>query len=300
LTKWRGLGLLALLFGGCLPKDTRPPPARVLFTLSPSEETKAGALPRATADGWDISFDRVLVSIGRASLDGDDCSIYSGADYGRVFSLIGAPDGSKISESYGLGKCDVGFGIANASEDSLLGPGATEADKSFLRTAGADHYGDPRGISLYVSGTAKKAERQLTFAWPFRGRVRYRECRNTVDGAVKRGLSLSQDGDVTLDVTLHAEALFVERLGDPNADLRFDPIANADALGNADGEVTLDELGQVPLSELQQDTASADAYAGVGVGTTLEDFIYLGTAPAIARFQETGECTLLLGTMRDD
>jgi hypothetical protein len=298
LSKLRNLGLLALLVGGCLPKDTRPPPSRVLFTASPSAETQAGALSSPTADGWDISFDRVLVSIGRASLDGDKCSVYSEGEYGRVLSLIGAPGGQKINESYGIGTCDFGFGVANAADDSLLGTGTTEDDKAFLRTAGSDHYGGPSGISLFVAGKARKGDATLTFAWPFRGRARYRECQNTVDGQVKRGVSLAQNGDVTVDVTLHAEALFVESVTDPNPALRFDAIASADALGNNDGEVTLDELSQVPLTDLQNDMAYTEGDAGVGVWMNLEDFIYLGAAPGVARFQETGKCTLRLGDMR--
>ncbi len=294
------LALLALLASSCLPKDTRPAPSRVLFTATPSIATQAGALSAATADGWQISFDRVLVSIGRTSLDGDKCSVYSDADYGRVLSLIGAPDRQKINESYAIGTCDFGFAIANAADDSLLGNGATADDKTFLRTAGSDDYGGPSGISLFVSGTARKGEATLTFAWPFRGRARYRECQNSVDGVVERGLSLPQNGDVAVNVTLHAEALFVESVTDPNAALRFDDIARADALGNNDGEVTLDELSKIPLSDLQQDMMYTEGDAGVGDWTNLEDFIYLGTAPNLARFQETGKCSLRLGDMRGD
>ncbi len=295
-----GLALLALLVGGCLPKDTRPPPSRVLFTATPSAQTQASGLASPTADGWDLTFDRVLVSIGRASLDGDKCSVYSEAGYGRVLSLIGAPDGQKISESYGIGTCDFGFGVSNAADDSLLGAGTTADDKAFLRTAGSDHYGGPSGISLYVAGTARKGDTTLRFAWPFRGRARYRECQNTVDGVVKRGLTLSQNGDVTVDVTLHAEALFVDSVTAANPALRFDAIASADALGNGDGEVTLDELSQVPLTDLQTDAAYVEGDAGVGLWTNLEDFIYLGAAPGVARFQDTGKCTLRLGDMRGD
>ena len=293
--------VLALLAAtACLPKDTRPPPSRVLFTATAGADTKAGALSSPTADGWDIGFERVLVSIGRASLDGSDCSVYSQARYGRVLSLIGAPDAQKISESYALGRCDFGFAIGNASGDSLLGVGATADDLAFLRTAGNDRYGGPRGISLFVSGNAKKGDRTLSFAWAFRGRARYRECQTPLDGALSGGLSLKQDDDVAVDVTLHAEALFAENPSDPESALRFDPIADADALGNGDGEVTLDELSQVPLTELQTGMAYTEGDADRGIWTTLEDVIYLGTAPNVARYQETGKCMLNLGNVRDD
>jgi hypothetical protein len=296
LSKLPGCALLLTLSFGCLPKDTRPPPSRVRFTASPSADTQAGRLATETADGWAITFERVLISIGRASLDGDRCSVYSDADYGRVLSLIGGPDRQKISEGYALGTCDFGFGIGNASADSLLGVGTTSDDFDFLRTAGSDRYGGPSGISLFVAGRAKKAAQGLSFAWAFRGRARYRECENTVDGVVERGLSLEQDGDVTVDVTLHAEALFAEDLAARDSALRFDPIASADALGDGDGDVSLEELSLVPLSDLRSGTAYAqnDANPTPVPLSSLEDFIYVGAAPNVARYQETGKCNLRL------
>jgi hypothetical protein len=271
-----------------------------MFTASPSADTKAGALAQPTADGWDIAFDRILVSLGRASLDGSDCSVYSDARYARLLSLIGAPDAQKISESYGIGRCDFGFAIGNASADSLLGVGATEADLALMRTAASDRYNGLSGVSMFVSGRAQKGERTLTFAWPFRGRVRYRECRSDLEATSEDGLSLKQGGDVTLDVALHAEALFTEDPSDPEAALRFEPVANAD--GNADGDVTLDELSDVPLSDLRTSGryAQSEDAPGAAGWTTLEDFIYLGAAPQIARFQETGACQLNLANLRDE
>lgn len=291
LATWASLLALA---AGCLPKDTRPPPSRVLFTATPSAATQAGQLEAETADGWALTFERVLVSLGRASLDGDSCSVYSEANYGRVLSLVGAPAGQKISEGYALGACDFGFGIGSVSTDSLLGVGATTDDFDFMRTAGIDRYGGPSGISMFVAGHAKKGDRTLSFAWPFRGRARYRECENTVDGAVERGLSLTQSGDVTVDVTLHAEALFAESLEDYDAVLRFDPMANADALGNGDGDVSLEELSLVSLTELQMGEAYSQGDAGVIPLTNLEDYIYIGAAPRVARYQGTGKCNLRL------
>jgi hypothetical protein len=270
-----------------------------MLTASASPDTKAGALSSPTADGWDISFERVLVSLGRVSLDGDDCSVYSEARYGRVLDLLGAPDRQKISESYALGKCDFGFAIGNATSDSLMGVGATKDDLAFLRTAGSDRYESDRGISLFVAGQAQKGDEKLSFAWAFRGRARYRECQSSVNGATQGGLSLAEDGDITANVTLHAEALFAEDPSAPDSVLRFDAIASADALGNGDGEVTLDELALVPLSE-QQQAMAADASDGetIGVWRTLEDFIYLSTAPGIARYEETGKCQVGLGDLR--
>ena len=300
LLAWLALGAVAF---GCLPKDTRPPPSLVHFTVTPSAATKAGVVTEPTADGWTISFDRVLLALGRASLDGDSCSVYSEASYQRVLTMIGAPDGQKLSDSYALGACDFGFGIANADSDSLLGVGATDKDLTFLRTAGTDHYDlVPTGVSMFVAGKAKKDDQVVTFSWAFRGRARYRQCKLDAKTMSANTFTLAQNGDVTVDVTLHAEALFAEDLGDPASALRFDPIASADALGNQDGDVTLDELSKVPLTALQSAMTYTDPTldGGVSTWTNLEDFVYIGAAAHVARFEEVGQCDLRLGDMRGD
>ena len=298
MRKLAALGCLLALPVACLPKDTRPPPSIVLFTASPSEATQTGRLATETADGWSIEFSRVLVSIGRVSLDGSDCSVYSDAGYARVLNLIGAPDSQKVSDSYALGQCDFGFAIGNPQSESPLGVGATADDLAFLRTAGTDHYGGPTGISLFVAGKATKDGQKLSFSWPFRGRARYRECASFQGGKLTRGFDLKEDGEVTANVVIHAEALFAESIMAPDSALRFDAIASADALGNADGEVTFDELRLVMLTDLQGGDAYVPNKTNQDVGilwSTLEDFIYLGAAPNVARFQETGECDPQLG-----
>ena len=279
----------------CLPKDTRPPPALVHVTATPSPATKAGSFD--TADGWTITLDQVLLVLGRVSLDGDSCSTYSEADYTRVLSLVGAPDAQKISDSYALGQCDFGFGVTNAESDSLLGVGATKGNLDLLRTPGKDPSGTLRGTSMLVRGSATKDSLTETFSWPFRDRVRYRECSSSVDGAAVRGLKLSPSQNTDVDITLHAEALFRTSL-DPTVDtLGFDVIASADVLlGNHDGEVTLEELAKLPLSSLEQAGAVDQGDAGVPTWLTLQDYVYQGAAATVARFRDTGHCTLALRT----
>ena len=149
-----------------------------------------------------------------------------------------------------------------------------------------------------MAGSATKDGQKLSFSWPFRGRARYRECASQQDGKLTRGFDLKEDGEVTVNVVVHAEALFAESLMDRDSALRFDAIASADALGNADGEVTFDELRLVMLTDLQGGDAYVPNETNQDLGilwSTLEDFIYLGAAPNVARFQETGECDAQLG-----
>jgi hypothetical protein len=288
LASW--LAAVATL-GGCLPKDTRPPPALVRVTATPSPATQAGKLE--TDDGWTITFDRVLLAIGRVSLDGNHCSTYSEARYSRVLTLVGAPSAQKISDSYALGQCDFGFGVSTADVDALLGVGASAADLGLLRTAGSDRYAGTSGAVLLVQGSARKGSETERFDWSFRSRMRYRECSSIVDGQQLRGLDLPQDAELDVDIELHAEALFRTSLDPTVTTLGFDTLASADALvGNHDGELTLDELGALPLSDAQLGGGFGVADAGAPEWLTLEDYVYLGAAPTIARYRGSGTCTL--------
>ena len=69
----------------CLPVDTRPPPASVLVTVRGAAHIKEGIPAASLQDGWSITFDRFLISLGQAELQGDACTPYSDADYRRIF-----------------------------------------------------------------------------------------------------------------------------------------------------------------------------------------------------------------------
>lgn len=67
----------------CVPADTRPPPGMLTLTVSPSEAVSSGVM---TADGWRLTFERVLIAIGGAALD-DGCIQYSQANYDRIVDV---------------------------------------------------------------------------------------------------------------------------------------------------------------------------------------------------------------------
>jgi hypothetical protein len=283
----------------CLPRDTRPPPASVLVTVTANEELLGGISSSATLDGWSVGYQRFLVSLGGVSLDGKSCTTYSEAGYGRILD-VQDPDAQKLSISYALGQCDFGFRVSNPSTDSLLGQGVTEEDKTFMRTPGTDLYSLDQGVSIYVQGTATKNDVSKHFAWSFRQRVRYEKCEADVDGTRVEGLGLGQRDAVTVEIRMHGEALLQDNLDPTRAKLRFDALAAADTtFGNDDGEVTLTELGQVKLSDVGSASAYVDGDGGTAEYKTLEDYLYLGLFPAIARYRGDGMCTVSFGLHYD-
>src|SRR6266542_2100727 len=132
--------------GGCLPADTRPPPAALTVTGTPDAALEMGIAESSTIDGWNIKFERFLLSLGYASFGGDDsfspadsCDSYAGANYGRIFELT-TTGPQHVSTLYGLGDCPLGFRVPSPSTDVLLGSSVNEADKSFMRTKATDAY----------------------------------------------------------------------------------------------------------------------------------------------------------------
>jgi hypothetical protein len=158
----------------CLPADDRPVPGTATITVSPSQATSQGF---TTSDGWKISFSRVLLGVGGASIDDNKCTRYSEANYDRIFDL-GSPTPQKLSSLYGLGDCDVRFRIGSPSSDAILGKRVTEADKTRMRTQGQDAYSPRSGIAMEISGTAENGGVIKKFAFVFRPRVRFDRCRN--------------------------------------------------------------------------------------------------------------------------
>ncbi|MBI2395211.1 MAG: hypothetical protein HYV09_36915 [Deltaproteobacteria bacterium] len=268
----------ALLFG-CLPVDTRPPPAEVLVTLRGAPSTIDGV---TTADGWAIRFDRVVVTVGGSDLEGDGCDEYADAGYFRILDgRVAAPQ--KVGLMFGLGDCTFEMRARNPEFDTLLGQGVTEEDKTRMRTPGSDPFESNVGITFVVRGSAERAGVRKTFDWSFRNnRVSYDGC--VIDG--QKTFALSQNAPTTIDLQVHAEALFHDRLDPDEATVRFDPIAAAD---DGDGVVTLEELTEVPLADA---AVTFDVDAETKDWKTLGDFVYRGLFPRIVRPGDRGTCTM--------
>lgn len=310
---------------GCLPSDDRPPPGNVTFTVSPSTAVRDGT---TTADGWALSFSRLILGIGRTGLS-DGCVEYAEPRYDRLLDVTKS-SGQKLSIIYGLGQCDVRFRIGPPSPDVLLGTGVTSADALFMGTDGTDPYAKD-AVSVRVEGAAERDGVVERFGWTFRKRFRYSECRAAGDAGELPPITLVGEQSIVRDIAIQGEALFRDE-PDPTAHLRFSPFAAADLVfGNGDGVVDLDELDSVRLpvagriagsdggifdagiavrdaSVAEPDTRpdATDASApytyseggsfvssdgGNETVETLRDFVYVLLLPALPRLDGTAACT---------
>ena len=275
----------------CLPQDTRPEPATVNVTVTGSPLVDAGIPAASVDDGWSIDFDRVLVSVGNSSIEGSSCTDYEETDYRRLYDVsVVAPQ--KLAVIYGLGDCGFVFRVNNANSDSIEEQGVTDDEKTTMITPGGDLYtSGPTGISFWVRGNATNGTETKTFDWQFRlRRVAYHDCA-LPDGSVF-GLTLEGGQTFGVNIEIHPEVLFDDRLDVTTAHLRFAPFAAADDVyGDGDGAITLDELGAESLDQAGV-TAADDTLDGYDYTsfTTFEDFVYLGLFPSIARVTGTTHC----------
>lgn len=193
---------------------------------------EAGIPAAAFVDGWAVTFDRFLISVGEVEVAG-------ALEQPRfqVFDLARPSDGvghelAAATVAYGRHD-DTRFVVAPAT-DAVAG----NASADDLKTMQAG------GYSVYVAGEAIRGDAAVRFAWGFTTRTRYTACESLAD---------VRDGDgASVQLTIHGDHLFYDDLTSETPNVRFDLIAGAD--GDGDGEVTQAELTAVdlrPLSDYQ-------------------------------------------------
>ena len=311
------LGLTLGAATGCLPEDTRPPPAEVTITVSSSELTQTNVNHAQTVDGYDIYFSRVLLNLGQVELgeDGLDatCNRYSSPDYTRLFDFKQVTAPEKLGLAFATGLCSFGFRVRYPNLDAIVDRGASTADRDLMRLPGSDAYATDAGVSVYIEGAAARGDKVWHFAWPFRKRIAYYHCKTGIDDG---DLAELKSGEPTsIDIEIQAEALFRPGL-DPGL-LHFDPYARADA--DADGNITLAELATITLDDVKADglfvevdppiddvpiddlppgvsgAACVDDNDALVKIETLSDYVYCELVPRIARYRSTGSCVTLVG-----
>ncbi|MBK8252036.1 MAG: hypothetical protein IPK82_05145 [Polyangiaceae bacterium] len=231
----------------------------------------------AFEDGWQVKFTTFLVNIGNiqvADADGNTGASMNGTVVvNHVFQ--GEKPVFSVQEIEAKPWTDVSFEVPVATPEAKLGDGVIEWDRDFLVEKNA---------SLYVTGEATKGEVTKKFAWTFSKGTRYTECSGDRDGKVTQGALITNGGTDAIELTIHGDHLFYDDLQSPNALLRFNPIAAADA--DNDGQITLDELANVPLVEIE------DGPYGTGSAADINDLGAFVTALSgtVGHFRGEGEC----------
>jgi hypothetical protein len=153
---------------------------------------------------------------------------------------------------------------------------------------GSDAYAEDRAISVVVVGSAQKEDVEKRFAWEFRRSFEVGECAR-IDGAEPSVSFFELEGEAktSLLIEVRGEELFRE-VADDSAALSFEAFALADQ--NEDGEVTLDEIHQVPARPQPPVDPELEEEDPVDAITTLRDVVYLRNLPRVTRVAGGGPC----------
>lgn len=225
------LALTAILFTGACGDESG---GTVELTVYGESFIEDGIPASEFTDGWTVTFDNFLVSIGDAKIGKGHMNtevVFEDTGF-RVFDLAESSSG----EGFALTSADVDDGLFNhyqyriaASADAVAG-NAAEGDITALK---AENY------AVWIKGSATDGAVTKTFDWGFTTPTLYNHCHAeaNVDGS-----------DATVELTIHGDHLFLDDLVAAEPDLTFQLVADAD--GDDDGAITQAELAAVDITGL--------------------------------------------------
>ena len=232
-------------------------------------------------DGWTIKFSKFLVVISEVNVGEEGKEPAAKLATPKLFDMHvpGPKPVVAFTDLPGKPYTNVGFAIAPQAAVAELGEGVTEADKQLMIQ---------NGYSVYVAGSFLKDGATKTFAWGFSTNTLYDRCKAEISGKETDGVVVTNGGNDAVELTIHGDHLFYDDLQSPDAKIRVDNIANADADG--DGEVTLEELSAVELADRTKITAGT---YGTGTASNINDLraFHEALARNIGHFRGEGECT---------
>jgi hypothetical protein len=314
--------LASAVLAGCLPTDTRPVPAHVTVRVERDRELGDGPASFTSDDGWEVTLEELLVSMGDTGMEGENCNDYSQASYWRLIDL-NRPGLQKLGELYGLNDCTLAFGVSVPDEDTVLGKGVTAADLEFMRTASVSVSSETgpttaQGMSLHVVGRAQKDGTTVSFDWGFPDGAHLLECKRKLDDAFESSLPLVGGEPLGVRIVFDPRNLF-----QINLDPKLAPPAKPSGLGDeattkiggvdvmklaaalppmslvgliADADrLSGDANGRVSVSEL-----SAVSVPGAPAELNLAELMRLVTLMTLYRYDDTGRCALIAEHDRGD
>ena len=182
------------------------------------------------ADGWQISFDRFIVSVGGVTFSEADGPTVAETPDAVLVDLVADPDAvvdAWVVEGVPALRHDVQIELITANSTSRSINLSPEDTAQAIAS----------GATIWISGTAIRGDEVVPFDLTFDRPVRYSRCSNGVDGT--RGLAVPRNGEAQVSVSLHVIHLFETALVVQDSDLRFDAMA---AMMGDDGLLTLGDL----------------------------------------------------------
>ncbi len=231
-------------------------------------------------DGWTVKYGKFLVVLSDVSIaETEGAAPVAKMPAPKLFDMhLPGPKpvftaGRLPAKAY----THVSYVIAPAPAAVEPAAGVSDADKQRMVS---------NGYSLYVEATATKGAETKRFAWGFQTATLFDRCEGPLSGKTTPGVVVTNGGTDQVELTVHGDHLFYDDLQSPDAKVRFDNIAAADA--NGDGEITLDELAAVKLAAIP----AANGPYGTGSAPGIYDLraFVEGLSRTVGHFRGEGEC----------
>jgi hypothetical protein len=283
------VALVACFLSACgSPGSSSGGTGSVQIFVVPEETITNGLQPGTDSediqDGWTISYDRYLVTVGnfRAARSDSGDSISDQTTY--VFDLKNAPTSGYVvktfSEVAAVRWDKFGYDIPNAKIGvETLSPTQTE-DVDFMVS---------NGYSVYFEGVGTKDADTISFKWGFAAGTSFEDCSDS-DG--NPGFAVPTGGTVQVKPTLHGDHQYFDNVtqGVELTRRLAQWLKTCDA--DADAELTLEELKRcdvaVALPAPPYDLTAVRDQDGDGRITVYD---YVGTQMrTFGDYQGDGEC----------
>ena len=247
-----GLLFLSCLWMGCTGEDLVGT-SKLQLTIGGGEALrvgfphKEGSLTHAFVDGWTAKFTKYAIVLGNIVLTHPETK----AEVKRWNKMVAVDLMATASQStdQSIGseeltiisdlparRLDFGFEMSKATADTENRSVKDEDMQEMLK----------QGWSIYIAGTAKKADKTIQFKVGFQLNIQYEECVNGKDKT--KGIALENQKTTGAFIYPHAIHLFWDTLGSGDQKVRFDAWA---AVAGPDNIVTADELKKQDLTQLK-------------------------------------------------
>lgn len=241
-----GLALtLALGLGACTGEDTAGTGSLALelaggTSLRSGFPHTEGGVTHAFVDGWELSFDKYIVSVGDVVLTDP----VSGAEQARWDQAVLVDLKASASATAALhtfeGLPALRFDVAFAMPAPKQGVELRDVQQS-----DADEMVQ-QGWTLLAAGEAKKGAETVRFRLGLPAPIRYERCKNGKDDS--QGIAIEANKTTGAFINAHAIHLFWDSLSFSSQNLRFDAFA---AVAGTDGLVDSEELKTQDLTDLK-------------------------------------------------
>ncbi|HVK85683.1 MAG TPA: hypothetical protein VM513_16300 [Kofleriaceae bacterium] len=244
-------------------------------TVYGEEFIEEGIPAEEFSDGWSVSFDKFLVSIGNVAGKAGEGGDEVGDTSFHIVDLAQASngDGFELASFDAPGGDYDHYGYQLRSDAGATALNAEAADVTAMKAA---------GYAIWVQGSATNGAESKTFDWGFTATYTFAHC----------DLGASIDGNALVaQATIHADHLFYDDAVSDEPNVAFQLLADADGAAGSppDGAITLDELAAVDIrGETRYQVGSNTDLAGNTI-TNLRQYVEL-QSKTVGHINGEGHC----------